>query len=238
MPRHRIAKYITDSPWDSDIKKQARELTIIDMYKHFFGDKLPSDKEYWSMCGSHFTENGQPISGELGFLLEHGLITSNQYRGVDQEDSIIEKNRKLFPDINWMSGDFVDTMITNMSEGNFNPAVINYDGVMQPRFGVRYLKRVFSMIDNNFGDEVMVASNFTLTNPYTNDPKVTYTIEDTMNELAKVYWFPDHWTVFPHACVYSGSRKGSVKMGVIIFIKCKHDIHNFSHTPNRIVGLT
>jgi len=236
MARHQAARYITDSPWDSDIKKYARELTIIDIYKHFYGDKLPIDKEYWSMCGAHFAEDGHNISGELGFLLERGLITSNQYRGVDQEESIIEKNKELFPGINWINGDFVDTMLSKISEGNFNPAIINYDGVMQPKFGVRYLKRVLDMVDHNFGDEVIVASTFTLTNPYTNDPKVTYTIADTMRELAKVYWIPDHWEIFPQACVYSGIRQCAVKMGVIIFIKGKHDIHNINHTPNRMIG--
>jgi len=230
MPHNQLPNYIRAGPWDSIGKKNARELTIINTYRHFFNKQIPSDKQYWSMCGAHFDVNGKPLLGELGFLLKRGLISKDQYFGVDREASIINKNRELFPDINWIEGDFLDSMETHLYNENFNPAIINYDGIMQPKFGSRYLKQILKFVDYNISNKLLLLSTFILTNPYSGAEKLTFTIQDAMKEIASIYWIPDHWTVIPQAYVYSGMTS---KVGVIIFIKDKHDLNNITFTKNR-----
>ena len=233
MPHSQLPNYIRAGPWDSVGKKNARELTIINAYRRFFDKQIPSDKQYWSMCGAHFDANGLPLLGELGFLLKRELISKDQYFGVDREEVIINKNRKLFPDTNWIKGDFLDTMELYLHNGNFNPAIINYDGIMQPKFGSRYLKRILKFVDYNFNDKLLLLATFILTNPYSGAENLTYDIQDAMNEIASIYWIPDHWSILPQAYVYSGIN---AKVGVIMFIKDEHDINNITFTKNRKIA--
>jgi len=237
MPYHKDPNYVAASPWESKPKQIARELTIVDSYKKVFGQKIPKDKQYWTMCGAHFDKDELPLSGEFGQVVNKNLIDSSQFYGVDQEESIINKNRKLFPDTKWMHGDFVDTMLSHSLSGNFNPAIINYDGVLQPVYGSRYLKKIMKLLDWNFDKEVLLVANFVLKNPYRNDDKLSFSVNDTIKELAKIYFFPDHWSIIPEAYVYSGhSTKSNSQMGVVMFIKQKHDINNIQITPNRRLG--
>lgn len=237
MPRNKSPSYVYASPWDCETKKFARFMTIIDIYKRIFNTQIPKDKQYWTMCGAHFDKEGLPLLGELGQILDKKLITPNQFYGVDREESIIEKNSKLFPDTNWIHGDFVETLESWLLGGKFNPAVINYDGVMQPKRGMRYFKQILKLLDYNYGDEVLLISNFILRNPYRTSDVLTFSIDDTIKELSELYFFPDHWSVFPKAYVYDGySSKSNSQMGVIIFVKTKHDINNIQITPNRRIG--
>ncbi len=234
MPRNKVPGYVLAGPWDCDEKKSARSLTIIDIYKHFFHKNIPKDKQYWTMCGAHFGINGTPILGECGHLLDEGLIDKDQFYGVDREESIIDMNKTLFPAIKWIHGDFVDTIENNILLNSFNPAIINYDGVMQPKYGTKYLKRLLKLLDYNYEEEVLLISNFVLKNPYRSANILTYSIDETVEELSKIYWVPDHWTIIPKGYVYSGfSRNSNSIMGVIMFIKDKHNINNITITPNR-----
>jgi len=234
MPHSQIPNYIRAGPWDCIEKKVSRRLTIIDVYRQFFQEQVPENKQYWSMCGAHFDKDGRPILGELGYLLENGLIQKHQYFGVDQELSIIENNRKLFPDINWVHGDFKDVMEQFYLNGKFNPAIINYDGVMQPRFGVHYLKKILKFLDYNFRDELLLVSNFVLVNPYSKSDKLKFTIQYTLDELFSIYWIPDHWKILPKAYLYSGvSQVDESQMGVIMLVKGKHDIRHITFSKNR-----
>lgn len=237
MPHSQIPNYIRAGPWDCIEKKFARSLTIINVYRQLFEKQIPEDKQYWSMCGAHFDKNRLPILGELGHLLENELIEKHQFFGVDRESSIIESNRKLFPEVNWIHGDFKDTMESYLLDGRFNPAIINYDGVMQPRFGVRYLKKIMKLLDCNFTDEVLLVSNFVLMNPYSRSDSLRFTIHYTLNELSSVYWIPDHWRILSKAYVYSGvSRRDNAQMGVIMFVKSKHNIKHITFTKDRKIG--
>ena len=233
MPHSQLPNYIRAGPWDSIGKKNARQVTIIDTYRRFFDKHIPADKQFWSMCGAHFNAKGLPLLGELGFLLKNGLVDKNQYFGVDREDSIINKNEELFPDTNWIKGDFIDSMELYLHNKNFNPAIINYDGIMQPKLGSRDFKRILKFVDYNFGDELLLASTFILTNPYSGAEKVTFDINDAINEIISIYWIPDHWTILPQAYVYSGITS---KVGVILFVKEEHDINNITFTKNRKIA--
>ena len=64
-------------------KLTAREETIIKYYRRVFHESLPKEKQYWSMC-AQCAQNGKLIPGtELDQVLKEGLITPDQFHGVD-----------------------------------------------------------------------------------------------------------------------------------------------------------
>lgn len=233
MPSAQQSNYILNSPWDATNKQIARLLTIIGLYKELFNrDNIPEDGQFWSLCGAH-TKDGEPIKGELGHLLEHKLIQKHQYYGIDREDIIIKNNKKYFPDINWINGDFVECIEDAILDGKFNPSIINYDGVMQPNNSVQYLKKIMSLIDYNINNQLMLVTNFVLWNPYNPTMDLRYEAITVLEKLKQIYWIPDHWELYPETYTYSHSQ---AKMGIFVFIKSQHDINNIKYTPNRKVG--
>jgi len=228
MPRAHT-NYLDDPHWNNPRKVASRLDTIIQPYRQFFGDRLPADKQYWTMCGAHYIadENSiQPIPGEFGQMVETGLITDSQFHGVDRYAVVIENNRALHfathPDAHWHHGDFKDVMEQSWIDGEFRPAIINYDGVMEPKYGVKYLKTLLRFIDHNVQDELLFTANFVMRSPYRRHLINNGT--DVIDGLMKSYAFPDHWTILPQYYEYLGgaSTHASSIMGVFVMIKRRH----------------
>jgi len=232
-----IPNYVDNCQWDSDLKKNSRVIAIISMYRQFFNERLPPDKQYWSMCGAHFNKKGE-INGELGHMKDEGLIQPDQFHGVDEVKRIIDRNRKIHPDVKWYHGDFLETMEEiSTIDGKFNPHIINYDGVMLPKFGTQYLSSILNFIDDNVEGELLLTSNFVLKSPYRSNPKYKFTIHDAIAELVKAYWLPDHWDIYPQSYVYKGaSIFAKTEMGILLFVKEKHDINNITYTKDRRIA--
>ena len=222
-----LKKYINNSDWDSIGKIQSRTITIIELYRKVFKrDCLPDEKQYWTMCGAHFNRDG-PLVGEFGHIIKDKLIKPYQFYGIDREKIIIDNNIKMYPDVKWIHGDFLEIIESTHLRGEFNPEIINYDGILQPKNGTKYLKFIMKFIDHNISNSLLLISNFILVNPYTYDQKYRYTIDNTIDRLKQIYWFPKHWNVIPQAYVYPGASKNNkTEMGMIMFVKEKHDINN------------
>lgn len=236
MPHSKQPNYLVASTWTGADKTNARTITIIDTYKEVFGSSIPFNRHYWTMCGAHFDINLNPVHGELNQLLDTSLIEKPQFCGVDREVTIIEKNKKLYPLIQWFHGDFYETMESAAIRGDFNPAIINYDGVMQPRYGAQYIIKIFKLLDRMFEGEVLLITNFVLANPYNGSEKVTYTIEETLDIIITSHKFPDHWSVLPFAYTYGGySKLSNAQMGVLGFVKKRHEIRKMRYSSNREV---
>jgi hypothetical protein len=91
MPHKSDSIYVNCAKWDAKEKYSARYLTIIELYRKIFEMKaIPTDKQFWSLCGSQFRKK-EEIFGELAHLLDEKLIQINQYFGVDREKKIIQK---------------------------------------------------------------------------------------------------------------------------------------------------
>ena len=221
MPHNSNSIYVDCAKWDATEKFSARFLVLIQMYKDTFGvESIPEDGQIWTLCGSQFRQ-GKEIFGELAHLLSENMIQQCQYFGIDRELSIIERNKKIWPGANWIHGDFLEMMENAVMDGNFNPSIINYDGVMQPINSSMYLKKILNLIDYNVSGELMLVANYVLTNPYLcNSERLKFTVHDILSELNKVYLMPKHWTVYPKSFAYKHSR---ANMGIIVFIKEKHE---------------
>jgi hypothetical protein len=226
MPHSSDSNYINNAQWDSKTKRKSRLHTIVEIYEDAFGVKsIPEDKQYWSMCGAHFNNDG-PLKGEFGQLLECNLINKDQFFGVDIEEEIIAKNKELYPETNWLNNDFLEAMMDCKRIGEFYPSIINYDGVMQPEFGSQYFRNILSFIDYNISNELLLVGSFVLENPYTKSKRQAYTIDDVADNITKRYLIPKHWVPSPVAYIYKNVR---AKMGVIAFAKHEHDPTHISY---------
>lgn len=229
---NRKPSYVSRSNWDSKKKKDSRDITIIGLFREAFGkQRLPPNKQYWTMCGAHFNDKDGKLDGEFTHMFDSGLIQPNQFHGVDREEEIILMNSKFYPHIKWIHGDFLETMQNYAQRQNFNPAVINYDGVMQPKYGTQYLRDILKFIDYNVPGELLLTANFILTNPYNHSEKLRYTVGDTIKKLLEIYGLPKHWIIVPKAYRYRGASINNICiMGIIMFVKKGHNVDNIRWT--------
>ena len=236
--RHKVPNYVLNAKWDCIEKCNSRVVTINRIYEKVYGRKsIPEGEQYWSMCGAHFNSK-EILQGEYGHLTHTGVIKPHQYYGVDIVPSIIEGNKLIYPNTNWILGDFRESMSIECIKNTFYPAIVNYDGVLMSEFGMNSLKPIMQLLDNNVSKKVMVLSNFILSNPYMNLEKYRSSASETLEHLAKIYLLPDHWHIIPQAYIYSSPSRGAITdMGIIIFVKEEHDITNIKYTQNRKIGI-
>lgn len=172
MP-HNSTNYHHDALWDDPEKKRYRQECVITPAQELFGFTLPLAKQYWTLCGAHFNQKtNAPLKGELGNVADVGFIQHSQFHGVDHavdakgQPIIIPQNKVLYPQANWYHGDFLKEMKKAHRNKNFNPAVINFDGVQQVKFSAQYLSKMFSFIDVAVHDAMLLSISVILKSPY------------------------------------------------------------------------
>lgn len=237
MPR-RYTNYKDNPNWDTDAKKQFR-CEVIERYQRHFSKRLPNEKQYWTMCGAHWSANGNKlvkIDGEYGQLIDSGLISSRQFMGVDIDETIIRNNKKVHPKVKWIHGDFLSVMKQSRNEGRFNPGIINCDTTSKKEETSKMLKNILMFVDDNVSDRVMVVVNIALNNPYCQ----TFNLDvpdQFVEEISKLrYYWPDHWIIDPLTYEYGGgaSNRSRSVMSAFFLIKNKHDVNSYSPARSEI----
>lgn len=220
MPRA-STNYVANANWGSEEKRASRCQTIIAPHRKFFGESIPADKQHWTLCGAHFNEDG-PIEGELSHLVSEGLLQPNQFRGVDKEPDIIVENKQIHPDIDWREGDFRSVMLAASQSGEFDPAIINYDGVMELRFGIPYLARLFWFINDNVLGDLLFSVSMIMKSSYRQSKEKTgeQFIDALERELGGQY--RDHWRMVRDYYYYPGANNARTVMGIFTFVKRGH----------------
>lgn len=209
-------------------KEQAREETIMKVYKRYFHDSLPYDKQYWSMCSGHTNDDGSFSYGsELGQLLRNNFVVPEQFYGVDIVDSIIEKNRLALPSANWLHGDFLQSMRKQYVENIFNPGIINADFISMNKKSSKITASIIEFLSHIGCRNVMVVANVMYTNPYSGRRVNLDDVE--VNELLKSYkkysefrygWSLGGWNFHPMVYSYEGTgEKSNTIMSSIIFYR-------------------
>jgi len=184
-------------------KQLARLDTIIRPYRSHFAPILPSEKQYWTMCGTH-AENGEFQRGsELGQMLDAGLIKVNQFVGVDKKPLVIEENREAMPEGKWICGDFFKVMRNAYFEGAFNPGIVFVDSLHLCKRGASLLARVMALLERAKIDKVMLVCNVMFDNPRSPkrgkiwddnaDEKVSQYSREFVSELDEHYEFRMSW---------------------------------------------
>ena len=206
----------------SNKKKTARVETIINPYREIFGYSLPEDKQYWTMCATHYNENNSLLEGsELHQLLESGLISEKQFHGVDIESDIIEKNRQAIPTAKWFCQNFHRKMVQARNNGEFNPGIVNCDHIVMPKRGTIILAQLLSFLSHF--DNVMLIGNLVL------KARTHYSSINEMLDLLcqqpnfQKAWNTREWNIYNNeAYQYNGAGKNTTVMGSIVFYK-KHN---------------
>ena len=199
-------------------KEAAREETIISVYRELFGHSLPEGKQYWSMCSGHTNPDGTFSHGsELGQMLKEGLITVDQFHGVDIVEEIIQKNKNALPESNWHHGDFVRMMKKAYLQNSFNPAIINADFVSMSKKASVEVSDIIELLTYIKAKNVMVVSNIMYNNPY-GDKRISKPLDTNPDEILEDYmkhnvfkssWKEGEWNLYPDSYFYYGTGKDS-----------------------------
>ena len=166
-------------------KSQARQDTIIDMYRSLFKkNSIPKFQDYITLCANQVEGDELENGSELKQLINSNFISLNQFYGVDIDKSTIEIN-KAVGGANWVYSDLLSFLIDNMDK--LNPALINIDSVFYDKRKItELLSDVLLLISENYNSDCMVVSNFVLNNPYLcsniNSDKMKEVIEKEVKE--------------------------------------------------------
>jgi len=201
-------------------KLEARQQTIINVHRKLFGNSIPKDKQYWSICGRCSYENGKLVNlCEPDQLIKAKLIRPQQFYGVEIEPTIYQFNKNSNRDINWLLGDFYDTMVEYSNHNKFNPAIINCDMLLMPKCGVEYLSRILHFITSLKIKNVMIVCNMIM-----KTRQHVAKAEDIISGLEKESCFQASmnecdWKIYNQFYWYNGTGKTRTKMGTIILFK-------------------
>jgi len=112
--------------WELQTKVLARAENIA-LYRRLSGNySIPQNRGYWTLC--HRQPPDSPGS-EINQVCDAGLITKDQFFGVDRDDDpdypeMIAQNAIWHPEANWYKGEWVDVI---QELDNFNPALVYLD---------------------------------------------------------------------------------------------------------------
>ena len=128
----------TSAPWGSLPKREYRRRCLIEPYRQLFGE-VPSDRQYWTMCGTH-VRAGRPLPFcELDQLERSGFVARSQFVGVDKSEAVIAANRAVWPDVDWRCGLMEREVYRDQA---FRPAIIHLDTTHTPAHAARLASQV------------------------------------------------------------------------------------------------
>lgn len=213
---------LNQKDWSCPKKQQARLDTIIEQYQKNFAHSLPSEKQYWTMCGQCSTPDGQPLQGcEPTQMIESGFIEPEQFRGVEINPKIHELNCQAFPELVFFNGDFYREMSNAAFRDKFNPGIVNADFPATPDGGAAYVAKLMAMLTAKSKDILLVV-NLILRMRYYTRKDGDYLI-GLLNEYPqfRYAWENGNWELCDHYYEYNGAGEtGSrIYMGSFIFVR-------------------
>lgn len=109
-------------------------------------------------------DNGAIIqNSELDQMTKEGLITPEQFHGVDMRQHLYEANRHSIVGGKWYCDDFRTAMVKAHNQGTFNPAIVNVDSLFMPNRGVVDFGNIMSFLGEIEGlKNVLLIGNFIL----------------------------------------------------------------------------
>ena len=202
--------------WNSDEKMEARSETIINTYREIFERKcVPHNKQYWTLCGDLSNGDCTPNPrSEYCQIIEEGLIQPNQFFGVDNNISIIEKNKLIYPQLNFYANDFLK-QLKESSKSNFDPAVVNADYTCMTEKASTYSAKILYFLSHKHKNikNVMVVFNMMLNNPYRGIGDIEqnnwYDFCDSLSDEPRWQQCNSHWEHYPSIYKYYGNGLSS-----------------------------
>jgi len=194
-----------------EYKVQARK-KLVRFYCNITGQvSIPADKQYWTLCAMQTNR----VTSEINQLTKLGLITKEQFNGVDRSEEIIKANRKTHPEASWYYGEW-DTILRRNSK-KFNPAIVHLDftSMAMTRAVINTVLQTMSLCELN----TFVFVNVMLNNP--RDPRVKFKKEDFIEKLYQTTYkeFIDNWEFYNQAIMYCAT--GWTRMATYPFRKIR-----------------
>jgi hypothetical protein len=205
-------------------KYEARLKTIIEPYRYKFGKSIPEDKQYWTVAGPNYLDNGYISPGsELYQMIESGLITEEQFIGVNNVWEITEKNRKLNTKATFHFGDMLQVI---EDEDDFRPSIINCDFTRLIKRSVIDIANLFYLLKQRDVEDCMIILNFPLVNAHNPnledidcDSAALRAIEIIKNYDRFTRSWNDKCSLYPEYYIYcgTGERSRTKMCSVIMF---------------------
>jgi hypothetical protein len=215
---------IQSQVWSGNKKIIAREETIINQYRKIYNrQSIPQDKQYWTMCGN-LSDNNNNINhdSEYAQIIREGLIQPHQFKGVEIDETIYNRNKQVLPNIEIYQDDFFKTLNRQANQNQFKPAIVNADLINMPEIGAIYISKIIALLSMMPG-EIMLVANLVLDSPYISPTRKKQDIDRFLVNLKnqhKFNAFKHHWNFNNECYKYAGNREHSrTSMGSYIFWK-------------------
>ena len=215
---------IQSQVWSGNKKIIAREETIINQYRKIYNrQSIPQDKQYWTMCGN-LSDNNNNINHESEYaqIIRDGLIQPHQFKGVEIDETIYNRNKQVLPNLEIYQDDFFKTLNRQANQNQFKPAIVNADLINMPEIGATYISKIMALLSMMPG-EVMLVANLVLDSPYISPTRKKQDIDRFLVNLKnqhKFNAFKHHWNFNNECYKYAGNREHSrTSMGSYIFWK-------------------
>lgn len=182
-------------------KAKSRKETIINMYRLIFGNSIPTNKQYWTLCNLQADERGLiHDTSEISQLINSGLVENKtQIFGVDLLPEIIKHNKIYIPEVNWYCNDLYEQIVKSNKENKFNPAIINIDLNCMMKRSIHIATQIINFLNWIKAKNVMVVLNSMINTPYKKanfnidfvkenyDNKLLFKVLETWNIVDKFY---------------------------------------------------
>lgn len=198
-------------------KIQARNESIFKAFLAKTGlSKLPEDRQYWSLsanCSGTSKEHS-----DIDHPVRLGLITPNQYHGVDIQTKIIKANKKAWPTAHWYNMDFLNAML--LAGLTFRPGVVNFDTLQIPSTAVPSFLDILRYISDKSDGFTMAVLNVITKNPYSPNKYTDKDVTDAVGKDKRWSRLQRDWTMEQWCYWYPGKdNKSRTEMTTFVFFK-------------------
>jgi hypothetical protein len=146
--------------WTTQVKISSRQSNIIDYYRHFFNNKIPDDRQYWTLCGECVSNKNLKKGSEPDQMIKSGLISANQFFGVEIDDQIYKINSSC-KSCNFLHGELFNKILQAHNNQTFNPSIINCDFLATHLTQMPILIKILHLLSNHEKYyDILISANF------------------------------------------------------------------------------
>jgi len=195
---------------------------LVDFFREFTGSvSINPEKQYWTLCNKQSKEDGS----EINQLVRLGLITPNQYYGIDLSKKNIMLSQKNHPEANFFCGEW--TRVIQKNRAIFNPEIVYLDTTHVGNSKSAADITRFTMTCCPPGTFLFV--NVMLNNPHNGKgilaEDFTLNLRNTLNPSIANLWEDFGSSISQGKCLfYKYNATGLTKMGTYIFRRKNNEL--------------
>jgi hypothetical protein len=221
----KISKKVFGDPY----KAEARKTTIIDPYRALFGGSLPTEGQYWTLCGPMGTQPTIPLYtetlnalSEIGQMVSMGLIVPDQFHGVEIELRTHQENLRVLTTSPYYSAHLYHGELTHVLDEHLPtllPSIVYVDTNTEPVKAIELLSGTLTVL-NAVCAATMVVWNFIIGRRH---PRVLrYSWSDVQALAASnglLQYSLRGWEQLKNVFEYGGTGRSTTTMGTVVFYR-------------------